>query len=439
MTDLDVLALDRTLRRANETWRRWRRGLVQGEGIEEDPFLFTRPALGQTKLAAVRELGADDPLRVRFERWIVRLAEQRINRQVLARCVYHRRLERHPVETPARGEWSVSEMLQHALRATPTRRSWLAALMARGGDLVAVEVALWERRRELATRFGFTGQDAMEPITPVVESAIDGFWQATDDLAESFAVPDLPSFLGLALADGARDGWPGRMSPTALAGLLKGTPWIDRVSLDLPPLPAAVAPATFARGIAMVGAAFARALAPQHQPFVVATDPHGLPEHIQGALVGLILLSPPFVRRQLEIGPARLGASMRALAGMTVCHARGLALALTLRASALEGRQAFAAALEDQAARVLGFPLPRIGTGVFFRPRADSASRLAGLLLAAHRFVELVEQYDEDWYFNPRAADAVRADANSIPGVPPTAGELVEGAASLRRLVAGRL
>jgi len=439
MPDLDVLELDRTLGRAEEEWRRWRRALAAGEGIDEDPFVFTRPALGKTKLEAVRALPPGDPLRAPLERWVYRLTEQRINREAIAIGVARRRVEGHPIDAPVRGTWTLSAMLAQALDPTPRRGAWLDALRARSTGASLVEATLWERRQELARRLGLDGADAHEIAAPAATAALDDFLSATDVLAGELGVTALPAWLGAALAEGAGAGWPGRLNAPALADLLRDTPWVDRVELSLPPLPAPVAPASFARGLVALGGAYARALAPAHQPFVIARDPYSLPEHFHGSLVLPVLLAPEFLRRRLGVERARLAAQRRALGAMLLCHARALALALALRAAALRGRGALAEGMDELAARALGFPLGASSGGVLFRPRADGASRFAALLLALRWHRELVERHDEDWFWNPRAAEEIRAAAGGSPPDAVDAATLVEGVAALRALIADTL
>ncbi len=439
MPDLDVLELDRTLRRAEEAWRGWRRALSVGDAVDEDPFVFVRPALGKTKLEVVRGLPAGDPLRAPLERWIVRLAEQRIDREAIALGVRRRRIEGHPLDVPVRGVCTLSGMLAQALAAAPARAAWLDALQSRSQGAAHVEATLWERRQELAFRLGLARADAHEIAAPAAQAVLPGLLGATDDLVAELGVADLPGWLGVALGEGAREGWPGRLNTAALAALLRDTPWVDRVVLDLPPLPAPYAPASFARALVMIGGAFARALAPAAQPFVIARDPYALPEHLHGALLLPVLLAPRWLRRRLDVGRAHLAEHRRALAAMLLGHARALALALELRSAALQGRQALFEGMEALAVRHLGFPLGPSSAGVLFRPRADGASRLAGLLLALGWQRALVERHDEDWFWNPRAAEEIRAAASAPPAetVDPVA--LDAGVAALRDLVAAAL
>ncbi len=439
MPDLDVLELDRTLGRAEEAWRRWRRALAAGAAIDEDPFVFSRPALGRTKLEAVRALPLGDPLRVPLERWVYRLAEQRINREAIALGVGRRRVEGHPLDAPARGTWTLSAMLTQALAPTPHRAAWLDAARARSTSASLVEATLWERRQELARRLGLASADAHELAAPAAHAALEGFLRATDDLVAELGVTDLPTWLSAALAEGAGDGWPGRLNVPALAELLRDTPWVDRVELQLPSLPAPIAPASFARGLAALGGAYAHALAPPQQPFVIARDPYSLPEHLHGALLLPVLLAPGFLRRRLDVGPARLAAHRRALGGMLLCHARALALALALRGAALRGHRALGEGTEELAVRALGFPLGASSGGVLFRPRADGASRFAALLLALRWHRELVERHDEDWFWNPRAAEELRAAAGAPPPEAVDAASLSEGVAALREMIVATL
>lgn len=439
MNELDVLALDRTLARAAAEWLAWRRALAVGEGVDYDPFVFTRAAVGRAQLLTVRELPAADPLRARLERWIFRLAEQRINRAAIAAAVARRRVERHLVEGPARGCWTVSELVVRALREGPLRAEWLERLLACASELRDAEALLWERRQELGRRLGYRDGDGMEIATDAVRGVLPTLEDALRGPIEAVFPRTLAAWLEVALGSVANDGWPARVSSDTLAELLRGTPWTDRVSLDLPPFSPTLAPASFARGLSTVGRVWARSLAPARQPFVVARDPYDLPEHTQGALVALLLTSAPFLRRRLGVAPHHLEAQRRAMGAMLLCHARALGLALELRAAALGGRRAFETAVEEASQRALGFPLPPQAAGILFRPRSDGASRLAGLLLAARRVESLVEQFDDDWFRNPRVAEALRGDVDRPPAESIGVEELAEGVLALRRLLQSAL
>jgi hypothetical protein len=66
-----------------------------------------------------------------------------------------------------------------------------------------------------------------------------------------------------------------------------------------------------------------------------------------------------------------------------------------------------------------------------------AALRVAGALLAARDRRDLVERFDEDWFRNPRAAEAIRGEDGALPASPRAAAEEIEaGLAELVRALA---
>jgi hypothetical protein len=168
----------------------------------------------------------------------------------------------------------------------------------------------------------------------------------------------------------------------------------------------------------------------------VSEDPYGLREHELAALFGLLPLSPAFARRALGVSGEKLDQQLRTLAPVVLLEARARALVVRLRAPALEGGAAMLRAFEESTTRAFSISVPGNIAGALWQLHSDDAQRYAGLLLAAAQSEQLVEQHDDDWYRNPRAADQLRSETRLSPEVVCSEEELERGAAALRRLLA---
>lgn len=405
----DTLQLDRELARAAERWQGWRRRLRAGEGSDEDPFEPSRSALGRTTFIAVRELPDADPLKRPLARWVYRLAEQRINREAFVTVEVARRAPR-VIDAPERARVSLRDMLKRALRDAPRRDAWLASYVEHAEPLSQATALLWQRRHEVAERMGVA--EGWDRRSAELAEAAEAWLQTTHDAArELVPARNLPELVELALGKEANEGWPARITPRSLLELLAPTRFLDRVALDPGKLPDALAASSFLRALARVGAAWKDALAPEHQPFVVAHDADGWERRRSGALFASLPLSEHFLKKRLGLGSERSRSQRRALARVVLIESRAAALRTLLWQPALTGSNAFAEAFEGLTERAFGFGLPRAAAGALFRLHDDDAQRFWGLIAAAAQARRLVEDHDEDWFFNPRAADQLRSEA----------------------------
>ena len=109
---------------------------------------------------------------------------------------------------------------------------------------------LWQRRLELGERLG----SATVPEPRLLERA-DAWLLRTQGAFESLAIRDLPRLVEVALASAAHASYPSRLSLRSLVELLDATRWFEGLELDVE-LPERIGPASFARGLAELGAAF---------------------------------------------------------------------------------------------------------------------------------------------------------------------------------------
>ncbi len=436
---LDPLSIDRELRRSAREWRLWRQRLRRGAGIAEDPFVFTKLA-GLTAFQAVTEAPAEDPLREPLRRWIYRLAEQRINLRVLSIGAFERTARPYALDAPEKIELSLGQMLTRALADAPKRQPWIEVFGEHAGNASQAAAILWERRHEIARRMGLGSPDDIEAPNPNVAEVARRWLARSDDAARELLPRDgLVQLIDPALGIGAVEGWPARLDLRTLVGWFRETKLFQSLDLDTGPMPAAIGPASFVRGLARLGATFVDAAAPAHQPFVVAHDPYGLRRFEYGALLASLAADPAFTRRALGLDRRAAEHHRRAVLTMLLVASRSAALKVLLRAPALAGQHQWSEAFQEHVESTFGFA-PRPETrGVLWRLDVDDGQRFAGLLLAAGASRRMVEAHDEDWFRNPRATEELRCLADSSPDVRATDEQLDEGVEALALSIIGPL
>jgi hypothetical protein len=436
---LDPLVLDRELCRVAHDWRRWRRELARGEGLERDPFEGTGDATRRVTFDAIGERPESDPLKRPLRAWVYRLMEQRINRGALCAVANERAVEQHVVDAPMHERLTLAEMLERALAEGPRRAAWLASYAQSARAHSEAVGLLWERRHEMARRLGLAHFDALDPSAAECARSAEAWLEQSAETAREWRSHELADVIGFGLGTDAARGWPARLSLRTLAEFFRETRLLDGLDLDPGRLPRAIGAASFLRALAGLGRAFSDALEPKALPFVVARDPRGLRRHTLGALFGTLPLSPAFLRRTLDLGAGAIRDERRALARVVLLASRALALRVRLRGPALAGPVALGRELEEQSERTFGAVVPRVLAGSLWRLSVEDGQRFAGLLLATERAQRLCEEHDEDWYRNPRATEQLREEAALPPDVEVVAEELTRGLSALERVLRSAL
>lgn len=434
MRELSPFELDRELSRVVPRARAAYRALRAGRAVTlavpdvlRDPETLERLATDKSDPIAA-------PL-LRFLYWLelMRLALPREGERVR-----RYRAEHHAFDRPLSGHFTWRELLGHALRDAARRPALVELLFERGDALRDAGTRLFELRAELPT---FAGRSRLElelPPPDITEHA-RGFLADSADALGSLELGSFADVLERGLAPRAADGWPRQLSLRSLNDLLGSPDWLSGLRLDVGDLPAPVSAASFLRGLLKLGAAWNDALAPAQQPFSIAHDPFGLARATHGALLASVPLAPTFLKRQLGLGKERAIGHARALSQSALLFARQMALRVLLDAPALAGPGALREAFSEHAASALGFELPPTGAGLFFRPRVGDTQRLGGVFLAATRNAWLAEEYDEDWYRNPRAIEQLRAETRLPPAVTCTTESLKAGALTLKQALVAQL
>jgi hypothetical protein len=435
----DPLRLSREIAKAAGVLARFRARQARGEGQDEDPFFMARLLSGKTAFHAVSELPASDPLRAPLLRWVYLLAEARIDLPTTMRVAAELHVTEHVVNQPEHGRLTLGSMLRRALAERKRREAWLASYLGTCGTLATAVSILWERRAEVASRMGLGSPDDVEGAGADVYAAAEQWLARTDDAFGSVAADSLSGLVSLALAEDAPGQFSRHLSPRTILDFFRETDLLRSVDLDPGPLPDPVAPASIPRALYRVFSSFVDATAPKDQPFVVAHDPYGLRRYLFGALFATLPGEAAFARRAFQVDPGKLTEYRRKFASAFLVESRTAALKVLLRKSALEGRKSFGQAFESGTERALGVPLPPDARGTLYHLENDDPQRFAGLLLSAARAAELRNEYDEDWYRNPRAVERMRDEARLSPEVTTSSEALTDAQGALYDSIASAL
>ncbi|AUX27931.1 hypothetical protein SOCEGT47_085310 [Sorangium cellulosum] len=479
--DLDLLRLDRDVARAARAWRAAVRDLrrapapadadPESPGAAEaaarlrnplDPFrrVSSRttyleltgqtPGLGaELGIASPRPPAPPDPtgLAAPLADWVHALTLERVVWADRVRLAAAWRAASIAIDLPEPARMSPREA-RLGLLADPTdagRRRFAEALARGAGAVADAARILVERRHEAARRLAEGSLRAIEiPGDPpdAVLDAAEALLRRTESMIDR--APTWHDALGRAVGRDAASGWPARLTPRWIEELFRATPLTEGLAIDLGPLPRPLGAASFARALARFGAALA--LASGGGSFALAHAPFDLRRARRAALFGGLVADPVFCARALGLGRGRALDQARATA-------RGLLLSLRLDAARaslvfraghdggehvlLRSSRDRGDRFEEATARALGAPIPGALAGVLPALEPDAAVRLAGALLGARDRRDMIERFDEDWFRNPRAAEAIRDE----DGAPPasrraTAAALEEGIEEMLRSLA---
>ncbi|MEO8177607.1 MAG: hypothetical protein ABI895_02135 [Deltaproteobacteria bacterium] len=449
--------LDRTLARAAGQWTGWRLRLrteaAKEEEGDDDVLAHFRPIAGQALFDELKDLHEQDPLREPLQRWVYRLAEQRINTDTLTRLERERRRNRQIPDAPGKAAVSVARMLAGCLEDGPRGELWMRLFLEQAPAVSAIGVELWQRRREIARRMGLGSPAQIEssielsrapapaaltpsaptpaapgaptppsaaPASAPLDAAVELARRLSDSLRGRFheLAPRSPAaLLGIALGRDVGGDWPGRLSPQRLSDFFRDGDLLRSLDLRLDSMPNALGAASFCRALGVLGGAWFEALAPADQPFVVAHDPYGAKRHEATALFALLPLNPQFLLRHLQVPRTALPDVQRQLAQLWLIDLGQAAFRLRLRPHALASERAFRETFSELANRDLAVSLPPGVAGALFQLDVEDEQRLLGRLLAVERARELTDAHDEDWFRNPRAIEQLRAEAHRPPAV----------------------
>jgi len=439
---IDFASLERDVRRAAALVDEERARLAAGgsDGVEarelarrHDPFAELRHTAGQATYKALLEMkpsAHDAPARDGLVRWVYELLQARVCRDLALdeAAALHAVDARLPPRTRerallARGASGASNTERGGGEGDGEARTYAeamrAVLVAEGAaraatalehaaDLAApvsaVRKEMRARRFEAARRLGLAHPAALAVKGDPAASA-RALLDATEGLAADIVKAErkkaeapwrASSAIELALARGAREGWPAR--PLGR--------WLDDVFRALAPrgvpvgaLPQPLGAATFLRAASAWGFAYKTRGVPRSMTFAFARDPYSIPAWRFGAALASAVAEPAFQRRALGL-PSRLAsAQARALRVSMLLHARAFAARVVLGSTEAVDASTF----EEMTSRAFGAPLPAAMRDAWPVSRADDPSHLVALLVAPAFVRDLVGRFDEDWFDNPKA------------------------------------
>lgn len=340
----------------------------------------------------------------------------------------------------ARSFASILDELLVEPRESPRRSTLAEALARHAPPIQAVVRHLFERRVEAARQLRRSGAAPAvqgEKRADVAPEALAE--RALAIVASSGVLPrtrTLDALVDAALGRDATEGWPAQLNVRWLASLFGGTELLRGVDLDLEPadLPRAFGGASFARALGALGAALFDADVPRTRPFALSRRPNDERSHARRWLFSMLPATPSFGRVHLGLGAERARGQARALCRAFGVQAAFVALSATAQIHVGLPEKRARSAFEETTACAFGEPLSGVLLGVLPRVRPDGGAALRGLVLAARETEKLRETFDEDWFKNPRAHEAMRHEHASMP-TPLDPAALDEGLAALERLL----
>ena len=406
----DPLSVDRLVRDVSRSLQSFRGALREGRG-NDHAFDLAGRKISRELLQTLAD-AKGDPLAPALLRAAHRLYEARALAELEHEHAAALRLERHALDDPERGRFTLATLLSRALADGTGRRSaFLRALTERGTHASDLVLRRAERHAELRASLAkvvpatidLPGEAALE-LAPAVLSHTSDAYRALDPQS-------LADVLELGLGRNSRASWPARLTARSIAELFDDAPWLAHVT----PAPFAVPPAlgasSFLRALFAFGASLRAALASTTEPFALARDPYGLERATFGALLALLPTKESFARRRLGVAQSGLSDHRRSIARVLLVTLRERALRVTLRAPALSGGNDLLRAYPELAEQALGIELHPSLLGALFTPRSGDTQHLAALPLAAALDRYLTDAHDDDWFRNPRALEELRESA----------------------------
>jgi len=430
----DLAAIDRDVARTYARWREWRRALFEDPEAHaaDDPFAapWARRCAGKSTYDALRvdaPSAFEAPWRDGLRAWVAVLVQARLTRDVdvaLARAVH---APRGVFRFGGASRLVAWRDVWRGVLTEPSRAgaiAWLDAATELAGGIGALARERAERRVEVGRRLG-----AAEPAYPHVPAGPSpaafarALLDATDDVARAELAAarrreDLagsepsPVFaIRAALARDAGDGWPAHLTARWLDDLFGA--YTAGLRIEPPRLPRAIGAASFARALEGFGAAYrAAAGVAGGGPFALASTPYPTDAYRVGAAFGAAPQARAFHVRALGTSARVAAAQARQMAASHLFEVRRRSLAPLLSdPSSPPAPDEF----EALTARVLGAPLPAAFRFAWPAAHDDEPARVRALATALPLLRHLVDRFDEDWFRNPRAFEALRGSLVEEP------------------------
>ncbi len=438
MNHEELVRLDSQVQTLVSVCRAWhQRSRADDESAwDKSPFAGHRQVSSRATFRELGELDAGLPTREPLRRWVAALT---IDRATFDDFVDMER-SRHAVDCPApelgKALSSIrSLVLEVATHPDSKRRRIAARALEASADQCSTDALYWlARRHAAAIHLGLSSLQELEvPLAdPMGMPALCvSVLQATEDLTRE--VVGKASHWCDVLAGGAaldaQEGWPMRLSPRWLHDRVAATALVDGLRIDVGPVPPTLCAASYARGLARLGASVRRASAYHPaRPFCLTQTPFNASPFALGALLASWLFSPPFLKKQLGLGATAIRQHSLAFSRAFLIHARLTALQAMMAVCPTPSGARDAFILHSP--RVFGFdPSPQLA-GVLPRYAPSASARLVGMLHAASWHKSLVETHDEDWFVNPRAQRELR-EVDPLTPLTPSPEDCADGIKAL--------
>lgn len=408
----DPLSIDRRIRDVARSLQSFRAALREGRG-NDHAFELAGRRISLELLQTLAD-APSDPLAPALLRAAHRLYEARALAELEHEHAAALRLERHPLDEPERGRFTLAALLARSLADTSGRRSAflraLATCASHASDLVLRRA---ERLAEVRGSLAKLVPPALDLPGEAVLELVPALLERTADAYRTLAPHSLGDLFELGLGRDSRASWPARLTARSVAELLDEGAWLAHVSPEPFAVPPALGASSFLRALFGFGASLRAALASPSMPFALARDPYGLERATLGALFAWLPTKESFARRRLSVTAASMADHRRSLARVLLVTSREAALRMALRAPSLSGGSSLLRAYSELGEQILGVELHPSLLGAVFTPRSGDAQRFAALLLAAALDQRLTETHDEDWFRNPRAIEDLRESARA--------------------------
>jgi hypothetical protein len=351
---------------------------------------------------ALRELEGvvPEPFREALVQWISWLTVVRVEERAARTLAHLRATTRVAVRLRRDVEMTEPELLRGMLGSKSAREAseHFAAWRDIHEAFRAAEHTLRETRKEAFHRLGIDDVPLRFVAVPRAElvASAERFLVDTRDLSLANRKEDgWPLDLAARLGHAATEGWPSKLNWRTTALLVPGMSMRAVTQRpDLGECPSAFGGMSFARALAMLGAAFRRTAFAESVPFVLREGPLSVDVHQTAMLFAGITAERAFHARVLGLAPGRACDQARVLGASLLEHARLLAL-----------RVALSGAGDTEALSVLA-----LGTSVPGWPatRDDDAGRFVALTTVLERVDTLRAREGDDWFRNPRAFGTLR-------------------------------
>jgi hypothetical protein len=426
MTPFDLLRLDRDVAAITARLRTWRRS-----GVVDDPPVIPRELSSLATYRDLRELSSD-PIAGRLALHVASLTIDRVTIEDEQRLSQARRARS---ESPAAPGVSIAELARRVVEPSGNGAARLRELEAIARPLREAMRIAAGRRHEAALRLGLAGAYEIEGAAiPPTAALVDEALSITEPSFSEMRGASFVELVRMAVVADAAEGWPAKLTPRWLRSVFGRGPLFDGLSLGVEPLPEPLGAASFARALARTGAELAYRDRPTDVPASVARDPFDLLEASRSVLFGALVAEPAFHARKLGLGPERARDQAQAIARRAIIWVRIAALRALAYADLGEADRS--GDYPEHVERCLGRPLSAELAGVMPLAAPTSALELAAFFRAAADRERLREAFDEDWFDNPRAHEAIRHEHHATRPDRPEKGASADPEGALRRAFA---